>query len=147
MRLTFLLLADYAALLADNKFLIAGEFDKIAGLKAPLTHPTMYVVGRIESDATDTIPHDMLLSIVDGTGAQVRELKLGEAVRFGPTPYPNTVRIQFLLKLDNLNLPEFGAYAFQVLVDRQVVGSTAFYVEKVTPAEAAARMIQIRNTH
>jgi hypothetical protein len=144
MRLNFLMLADYAGLLSDQKFLIAGEFDRLYAVTAPVFHPQMYVVGRIDSDLRDTKPHNITLAVLDDQGRLVKEHPIGNGVTFAPTPFPDTSRVQFVIRVDGLQVPAFGAYTFSVLVDNQAIGSTKFLVEKATPEQAAARGVPVK---
>src|SRR5680860_1838218 len=71
MQVDLALLADYAAVTQENKFVVAGIFDAILSGEIPITHPHMALALQVRIVAGEDTAHRVKVSLVDADGNDV----------------------------------------------------------------------------
>jgi hypothetical protein len=139
MKLSFLLISDYATTTADNKLVIGGEFDSLTALSFPVVHPTLTVIGRIEAELSEGESHELSVRVLAPDGRELRRL-LVTRFPLQPAVRPGVLRAQFLIRADALELPMKGVYKFQVVVDGRQLGDAVLTAQIC--AEGAQKRFQ-----
>jgi len=120
-KLEYLIVCDDASFSgSDQKLNIVGVFDNINTLGFPAVHPKMSVV--------------VLIFIEAGTYTETLRVKKGDLeVLSIDTSLVKDVsgNHRFIHNLFNVRFPEQGEYVFEVLIDREPIGSTIVNVRQV----------------
>lgn len=109
-------IADYALIDKGEKVSIIGMFTAIGAPSEPITHPQMTFVMVFEASRGDAgREREWMVDITDADGRTIVEPMRGR-VNFDQnirTPSHS----QFLLAIQGLTFPKFGAYFFTIFVD------------------------------
>jgi len=126
-------LADYAAVTADGKLIVAGVFDSLIVAGLPASHPMMYLALRISGDAAETGRHELEVRLVDPDGKPViPSLKGG--IELPPTPADGTAAsAQFVMGMANVAFAAQGPHAFDILIDERYELSVSVVVRLAPP--------------
>ena len=117
MRVKLAVFADCANVTHDGKLNIMGVFQNIYAPQTPCRHHDMIIVIVVEAPGhMRGTEHLALVTITDPDGKRVGE--------FGPMPFainPNDVsnapQSNLLLRVQNLDLPQFGPYEVDIHLD------------------------------
>jgi hypothetical protein len=110
-------LADYAAVMADGKLMVAGVFDTLTVSELPVAPPIIYLALRVAGDAAEFGPHDLELRVIDPDGTPVIPSVGG---RFSLTPHEDAAtiaRTQFVMQMVGMAFKKEGPHALDVLLD------------------------------
>jgi hypothetical protein len=127
---TLALLADGANVSREGKLNILGVFDSLFARSFPTAHAQLQLVIRFETDPGEpggarslevrfVTEDDRVLFRLPGT-MTVKQPVLGD-----------TVRLEHILTLNNLQLDAPGRYRFDVLVDGQLLAAVPMRVEAI----------------
>ena len=116
MRVDLAVLADYAAMTADQKLLIVGVFDTIWLGSFPGTYPSIFLALRIIVGPEDRGEHQLELRLTDPKGDQLVALHAGFSVRPSEVE-EETGALQLVLQFGNVEFKEPGLHAVDVLID------------------------------
>lgn len=133
-RLSFGVLADYAATVQGGKLVIAGEFDSISPQGLPVVVPSTFLVARIEQDGEDSDEHILALRLTGPSGQPVSAPSPEQSIRFKPSITPGVGRVQMIVQMLMLRFPEAGRYEFTLLLDGAPVGTVPFLVKEPKPS-------------
>ena len=128
MDLTFLHLADYANVTVDQKLNVMGIFSNITTNSLPTVHPEMHVVAQLSANASE-YGRQFRLSV-----KLLDEDATKEIVSFDDTVIVPTgerglpARMNFNLRLVNVQFDTAGTYEVVVLVDGDQKGSVPLEV-------------------
>jgi hypothetical protein len=112
-------LADYAAVTADGKLVVAGVFDALLVPALPVSHPMMYLALRISGDASETGRHELEIRLVDPDGKPViPSLRGGLEL---PTVATGGAKVsaQLVMGMGNVSFGSQGPHAFDILIDER----------------------------
>ncbi len=125
------LLADGANVSREGKLNLFGIFDTIFARTFPTTHPQMQLVIRFEA-----APHEggstrnVEVQFVDNDNEVL--FRLPGAMTVQQRSFGDTVRMDHILTLNNVQLPHAGHYHFQVLLDGTLAAAVPLVVEEIT---------------
>jgi len=126
-------LADYAAVTADGKLIVAGVFDSLIVPALPASHPMMYLALRISGDASETGRHELEIRLVDPDGKAVIPSLQG-GLELPPTPEGGTpISAQFVMGMANVAFGAQGPHAFDILIDERYELSLSVVVKLASP--------------
>jgi hypothetical protein len=127
------LIADSANISVEGKLNVLGEFDTIWAAAEPATHPALWFVAKLLFGASDAGKHNLLLRLVDDDGNTVLapltgllEIQAPGAGYSGDGP-----SIPVILCAQNITLPRFGTYTFELRVDERIVAEVPLHVRKL----------------
>lgn len=145
MILDFLLLADHAEHDGGKVNITGGGVTNVTADQAPFTVPELMLVGRLlvqPGDEADT--HELGLRRIDPDGTAV-EVTAGlmpeELFHARPTDPDEDHGINFLIRIGSEDFPEFGVYAYEFLLDGDVISS-----KRVLALEGETNEIQATST-
>ena len=114
MRATLALLADHASSTDDGKLNIMGIFNSFRAEEVPTTFVSMWLVFRLVGDTPGTAKqHDMALRCRAPTGREVFRVD----GKLDVTDNSRPLNVQQVLRLDNLQIEDYGLHLFEVLFD------------------------------
>ena len=128
-------LADYAALTADGKLVVAGVFDALLVPALPASHPMMYLALRISGDASEAGRHEPQIRLVCPRGKPViPSLRGGLDL---PTVGAGEAKAsaQLVMGMGNVSFGSQGPHAFDILIDERYELSVSVDV-RLAPASA-----------
>lgn len=129
-RLSFGVLADYAATVQGGKLVIAGEFDSITPQRVPVAVPSTFLVARIEHEGEDNNEHTLSLQLSGPSKKPVSAPSPTQTFRYKPSITPGVGRVQTIVQMLMLELPDAGRYEFTLLVDGEPIGIVPFLVKE-----------------
>ncbi len=144
-KLNCFLIAEYAAVTAEGKVIIAGTFDSIDVQRMPgapddalaqIPFPPAYIAAITEASISDGLSHQMRLRVVDGNGQPVTD-NMPIAVNYSLNQFGRPMRNNALINIKGLVLPGPDDYVFELYVDDQPApfGEFMFSVtERIEPA-------------
>lgn len=119
MEVDFAFLADSAQVVGGKLYLVGGAFDTIWAKAAPVVHPHMSLVLRLQLTPAETgRQHRLEVNIIDDDGRKIGSF--GGTLEVGRSPGPSTGRRpSFLSSLDlwNLKFERFGDYSFEIMAN------------------------------
>ncbi len=128
-------LADYANVAQGHKLNIMGIFTTIHAAKVPVVHTQMVVVAQFECDLNDAGEKTAKTVLVDADGHEIFRLSGQVVIPRDAEGYPTL--FNQLLALNNLELPSFGSYAFQLFFDDEFATEIAL---RVAPTGGAGQV-------
>jgi|SRR5579859_86553 len=138
MRLLFAFLADFALAHPDGKaYVVGGGVDTVYAAQLPAQHPQISLIVKIEFTPRECgRQHTVEVHGLDEDGEpfmQPTTMQLTpERNAAGPTL---PTGFQFVLNVQNLDLPREGEYAFSVVVDGTEVASIPLRVVQANPLQ------------
>ena len=115
MNVELALLADYAAVMKDDKLMAAGVFDQLRPLEMPWRHPTMFIALRVHFHPGEDGSHEIKVRLVDPDGKEIVSLEAEAGVlKVDPLDGAN---LQLVLSLNNVPFEVYGRHAFDVFLD------------------------------
>ena len=115
MNVELALLADYAAVMKDEKLMAAGVFDRLAPLEMPWQHPTMFIALRVHFHPGEDGSHKIKIRLVDPDGGEIVSLEADAGIpQIDPVEGAN---LQLVLSLNNVPFVAYGRHAFDVFLD------------------------------
>jgi hypothetical protein len=122
------LLADYAAVMKDNKLMAAGIFDQLRPLEMPWRHPTMFIALRVHLHPGEDGGHEIKVRLVDPDGREIVSLEAeADVLEVNPVEGAN---FQLVLSLNNVPFETYGRHAFDVFLDARYEYTIPLIVEK-----------------
>jgi hypothetical protein len=123
MELTFLHVADYANVTVDQKLNVMGIFGSITANSLPTVHPEMHIVAQLSANASEYGRHFKLsIKLLDEDAS--RELvSFNDEVTVPSGERGLPARMNFNLRLVNVQFESAGTYEVVVLVDGDQKGS------------------------
>lgn len=113
------LVADYANVSREGKLNIMGTFDEIWSAQVPTVHPAMVLVLVLEAESGDADKsHKLGIELVDADGGKVFSID-GE-LRFNKPAPGRKIKTNQLININNIQLPKFGSYAFNIFINNEV---------------------------
>ena len=136
MDVSILLVADYANVTQDGKLNIMGIFHNINALSFPATHPEMYLITQLKAGPAEYEREFTLeIKLIDDDASHILLQQSFSLVvpqgRAGQTIYMN-----HLLRMINVQFPKPGAYEFSALVDRDVKGTLPIEVHQLSLSDS-----------
>jgi hypothetical protein len=129
-RVTLALLADGANVSREGKLNILGVFDTLFARSFPTTHPQMQLVVRFEAEPAEA--GGMRNVEVQFVGEDDRVLfRLPGAMTVQHRAPGETVRMEHILTLNNLELEGPGRYRFHIVVDGEMLAAVPMAVEQI----------------
>ena len=116
MRVDLAVLADYAAMTADQKLLIVGVFDTVWLGSFPATYPSIYLALRVIVGPDDQGDHQLDLRLADPKGDQLVALRADFSVK-PPDAGDEAGALQLVLQFGNVEFKEPGLHAVDILID------------------------------
>jgi hypothetical protein len=139
--LKLLQIAEYAALTAENKLILAGTFDSFDITRpvgtderaiAGLLLPPFYLVAVLECSLAEGTRHRALLRVLDDDGKAVVEgFDLGE-VQFIVNKHGRPMRYIAILAMRGFAVPRPGEFAIELHVNGNRLGTVMLYVTDIT---------------
>ncbi len=117
MELTFLHIADYANITADQKLNVMGIFSNISAPKFPVVHPEMYVVTQLTARASEFGRNFTWAIKLLNEDASQEIISFENSATVPPNDKGLPVNMNIILRLVNTVFPDPGTYEFSVLVD------------------------------
>lgn len=106
-------ICDYAAIDANGKAMIVGEFDHIFTQSVPLKYPILYVSTKWNGNDKETFTH--AVRITSPSSKQISMSKPVQiTIRGNVQGMGNHINIDAFMLVD---FPEFGEYAIEILLD------------------------------
>jgi hypothetical protein len=128
-------LADYAAIMHDNKLVIAGIFDSLNVAAVPASIPMMYLALRVSGDASDQGAHELELRLVDPDGrALIPSLRGGIELPQPPADGAPSWA-QLVMGMANVVFSSLGPHAFDILIDGRYEMSVTVFVRSLDVAQ------------
>ncbi len=132
MQLEFAFLADSAQVSSDGKlFVLGGGIDRIFSQQFPTTHPYMSLVLKIQLHSAECDrEHGLEVELWDPDGNPIG----GKVAGNFSTPRPPGGQPSFVQLVMNVLNTEFrvaGDYAFQVVVDGQLLKTLPLHLEQI----------------
>lgn len=119
MTIDLALLCDAATVDVAGKLNMLGIFDRIHAYEFPAQHGRITLVLRLEARAPDAGHHEVLIRLRTPDGSEL--LRLDGNLEVGPAPGDEITRIPHVLNLDGVVFPMAGAYAFEIIVNDQIL--------------------------
>jgi len=114
MKCQLAVLADAANLSVEGKLNILGEFNTFAAVSAPMVHPLMYFVAKLQISAGDGAVVNLRLRVIDGEGQQLVFPELRIQGR-GEHPSDGTLAsMPIIVPIAQALFREFGEYTFEL---------------------------------
>ena len=131
MHVALALLADGANVTREGKLNLLGIFDTIFARTFPVTHPQMQLVLRFEAEPHEAGKRrDVEVQFLAGDGRPL--FRLPGAVMVQQRTVGDTVRMDQIVTLNNVQLEHPGPYRFHVVVDGEPAATVPLYVEQIT---------------
>lgn len=112
MRIRFAALADYANVAEGQKLNIMGMFSRIYAATVPATHPEMQLVIQLEFQPFEIGDHRLRVALQDVDGNEL--LHLDGNLNIAPTPNPDPITVNHILRLRNVTFQHYGSYEFRI---------------------------------
>lgn len=130
MYLRYGLLADVVVYGAMGKKNIIGTFSAIHASEFPCIHPSLSIAMRIEGDSSEVGRHSFELGFVDADYKAVIPPLTGQFdLAKEKVPIEGiSAAVETAIGVNNLPLPQAGAYEFTVQVEGRHLGSIPLYV-------------------
>jgi len=115
-RVDLAVLADYAAMTADNKLVICGVFDAILVRSFPAVHPAVALALRVVAGPEDRGGHRLEVRLTDPKGGELAKVQ----AEFSVAPPDDAVKagsLQLVLAFGNVEFKEPGLHAVDILID------------------------------
>jgi hypothetical protein len=133
MRVALALLADGANVTREGKLNLLGIFDTIFARGFPVMHPLMQLVLRFEAEPAEAgTRRDLEVQFLAPDGHAL--FRLPGAVAVQQRTVGDSVRIDQIVTLTNVQLEQPGRYRFEVRVDGALAATAALHVEQITTA-------------
>ncbi len=130
-KIGFAMISDYAAVCAGGKLSINGIFDALFTRHFPTIIPHLYLVIRLEADATDAgKKYDSKIELIDEDGKPMVALEGFFTVPPAP-PGRTGVKHEQIFPLFNLAFEKAGTYDFKILINNEVRGSVPLYINHI----------------
>ena len=139
----FITMQIEACLICDSasdyhgKLCILGAFDSIGAHQAPLVHPHCATVVRLRFERSEEGKHPFRLILIDQDGRPHGPRIDGE-VNVVFNPEHETVVTNLILNVNGLQLPRFGVFHFDLIVDGSLKARMPLYVRQVNQMPKAA---------
>lgn len=130
MKLSLLLVADYANITDNGKLNVMGIFQEINSYSFPARHSSMHLVIKLVAELGEFgETRDLKIQLSDGDGAKILEIT-------GPIQIPDynagkKPEVNAIIELKDVIFPKPGPYQFVVLVDKDYKGDTRIQVNKL----------------
>jgi hypothetical protein len=115
----WMILCDYAFRDEGRKSCLIGTFDRIFARSVPVTHSRMALAFKLVGDADE--PVKFRVQIARPSGAELGQMG-------GETKLSEVGTTEINLNVINLQLPDFGVYAFNLYVNDQLAKAASFSV-------------------
>jgi hypothetical protein len=136
MDVSILLVADYANVTQDGKLNVMGIFHNINALNFPATHPEMHLITQLKAGPAEYEREFTLdIKLIDDDASHILLQQTFRLVVPRGTA-GQTVYMNHLLRMINVQFPKPGSYEFSVLVDRDVKGSLPIEVHKLSLSDS-----------
>ena len=133
MRVALALLADGANVTREGKLNLLGIFDTIFARGFPVMHPVMQLVLRFEAEPAEAgTRRDLEVQFLTPDGLPL--FRLPGAVAVQQRTVGDSVRIDQIVTLNNVQLEQPGRYRFEVRVDGGLAATVPLHVEQITTA-------------
>ncbi len=136
MRLAYAFIANAAEFTPNDGrlWVLGGDFDTITTVEIPATHPSMTLVVKILAQPTECQrEHRLRIELIDSDGVQVHPEITGLFTPLVRQEYPHRpVGVGMALTFLQLRLPQYGDYAFHILVDDLELGTLPLYIVRPT---------------
>jgi hypothetical protein len=133
MRVALALLADGANVTREGKLNLLGIFDTIFARGFPVMHPLMQLVLRFEAEPAEAgTRRDLEIQFLASDGRQL--FRLPGAVAVQQRTVGDSVRIDQIVTLNNVQLEQPGRYRFEVRVGGELAATVPLHVEQITTA-------------
>ena len=133
MRVTLALLADGANVSREGKLNILGVFDTVFSRTFPTTHAQMQLVIRFEAESAEAgATRNVEVQFVGEDDHAV--FRLPGAITVQQSVLGDTVRLEHILTLTNLQLDQPGRYRFHIMVDGDLAATVPLQVEQIGSA-------------
>jgi hypothetical protein len=119
MTIDLALLCDAATVDVAGKLNILGVFDRIHAPEFPAQHGRIALVLRLEAEGPDAGVHEVTIRLRTPSGGEL--LRLDGNLEVGPAAGEFITRIPHVLNLDGVVFPGSGVYAFEIIVDDEVL--------------------------
>ena len=127
------LIADSANISVEGKLNILGEFDTVFATSEPVTHPALWFIAKLSFGSADAGKHNFLLRLVDDDGNTILAPLTGvlEIQAPGVGFSGDRASLPVIIGAQNITLPRFGRYTFELRVDERIVAEVPLYVRKL----------------
>jgi hypothetical protein len=131
------MIADYAAITADQKLVVAGIFDALIVQQVPALHPSMALALRFRLSPDEAPAHHVTIRLIDPDGAELLPPFETDMQLANLDPVSGGAA-QFVLQLNNVRFERLGRHSFDVLIDGEIAGSIELEVARGTQGQQAA---------
>jgi hypothetical protein len=120
-----------------GKLFIVGTFDTINSPQFPAVHPACAVVVSLRFEAIEEGEHRIKARLVNEDGKLIADLPEAKPTIIAqPTGRP--VSVNYMINLQQMQLPAPGEYSFDVAVDGKHESSIPLFVQQLNPPFAKA---------
>lgn len=130
MRLSLLLVADYANITENGKLNVMGIFQELNSFEFPARHSSMHLVIKLIAELGEFgETQDLKVQLQDEDGKKIFNIT-------GPIKIPDyndgkKPEVNAILELKDIVFPKPGAYQFVVLVDKDYKGDLTIFANKI----------------
>ena len=130
MHVALAVLADGANVTREGKLNLLGIFDTIFARTFPVMHPQMQLVLRFEAEPQEAgTRRDVEVQFLAADGRVL--FRLPGAVMVQQRNVGDTVRMDQIVTLNNVQLEHPGRYRFHVVVDGEPAATVPLHVEQI----------------
>jgi hypothetical protein len=135
MKLSLILVADYANVTQEGKLNVMGIFREINAYNFPARHPSMHLVLSLRAELGEYgVDRNLIVKLLDADGNEIMNLSGQLSVPKGGGGI--VPEVNAILELKDVIFQKPGPYQFVVLVDKDYKGDLTISVNKVESPEA-----------
>ncbi|PKL35632.1 MAG: hypothetical protein CVV44_19055 [Spirochaetae bacterium HGW-Spirochaetae-1] len=113
----------------NGKLSILGTFDTIFSRQMPVVHPIMGIAAKIRFESKKMGKYKIKITIAGDNGKIHIDGIDGEMeVKQAPE---KTSAVNLAVNITNFNIPTFGEYTVNLIIDEEIISSIPLYVRKV----------------
>lgn len=121
MECDWIVLCDYSFRDEGRKTCLIGTFDRIYAANVPTTHASMALAFKLLGEGKEAVKFK--IEMMRPVGGQLAEMS-------GDATLSESGTAEFNMNLVNVQLPDFGVYAFNLHLHDRLAKSMTFSVEK-----------------
>ena len=131
MQIEIFTLCNAATRYGSDKLNILGTFNIITAKKTPITYPSCALSIRLRFEKNEEGNKAMKINFVGTDGKPVLPT-LDEAFIVRILPGESTSNVSLVVLIPQMKLKNFGDYSIDLVIDGRPIGSTSFYVRKLS---------------
>lgn len=112
-----------------GKLNILGTFDTVYTSKVPAVHAVCAIAGRVRMERIEEGEHELRINVIDADGTAVVPA-LSAKMNAKLPPGVSSHAFNFIINMQQLRLPSFGAYAIDLAIDGRQEGSVPLFLRQ-----------------